>query len=241
MLLALQSFRLPNVDPYPRPFTAGQPVQTTTSTANHFVCPALTLTPTHTLSLALQDSLCALPHCDQSVTPPPQAAPAALPPGAAAHHLPAADSLQQRAQHASPLPQGGTSRTVLICCCSPSADNAAETLSTLRFGARAKGLTCKVQVSGCGQSGGITRKSTMGKWRLPTEERCRVEESGALADEAPCSSAWAARATNQPAAPTAADAATNHPCRWTSGGAPSACTSSPIDDITEPATNHPCR
>ncbi|XP_020540272.1 kinesin-like protein KIN-1 isoform X2 [Jatropha curcas] len=34
--------------------------------------------------------------------------------------------------------QGGNSRTVLLCCCSPSTSNATETLSTLRFGTRAK-------------------------------------------------------------------------------------------------------
>ncbi|KAK4768911.1 hypothetical protein SAY86_027061 [Trapa natans] len=33
---------------------------------------------------------------------------------------------------------GGNSRTALLCCCSPSPSNAAETVSTLRFGARAK-------------------------------------------------------------------------------------------------------
>ncbi|KAJ6413931.1 hypothetical protein OIU84_006687 [Salix udensis] len=33
---------------------------------------------------------------------------------------------------------GGNSRTVLLCCCSPSPSNALETLSTLRFGMRAK-------------------------------------------------------------------------------------------------------
>ncbi|XP_054804383.1 kinesin-like protein KIN-1 isoform X1 [Prosopis cineraria] len=33
---------------------------------------------------------------------------------------------------------GGNSRTALLCCCSPSSLNAPETLSTLRFGARAK-------------------------------------------------------------------------------------------------------
>ncbi len=38
---------------------------------------------------------------------------------------------------------------MLLCCCSPDADNAAETLSTLRFGSRAKGLTCRLQVSVC--------------------------------------------------------------------------------------------
>ncbi|XP_047152449.1 kinesin-like protein KIN-1 [Vigna umbellata] len=33
---------------------------------------------------------------------------------------------------------GGNARTALLCCCSPSAFNASESLSTLRFGARAK-------------------------------------------------------------------------------------------------------
>jgi hypothetical protein len=33
---------------------------------------------------------------------------------------------------------GGTARTVLIICCSPSMFNDAETLSSLRFGIRAK-------------------------------------------------------------------------------------------------------
>ncbi|KAJ7978021.1 Kinesin-like protein [Quillaja saponaria] len=33
---------------------------------------------------------------------------------------------------------GGNSRTALLCCCSPSTSNVSESLSTLRFGARAK-------------------------------------------------------------------------------------------------------
>lgn len=40
---------------------------------------------------------------------------------------------------------GGRSRMALIVCCSPSADSAAETLSSLRFGCRAKGLVAAVQ------------------------------------------------------------------------------------------------
>lgn len=35
---------------------------------------------------------------------------------------------------------GGTANTALIICCSPSLDNAAETLSSLRFGVRARGI-----------------------------------------------------------------------------------------------------
>ena len=42
---------------------------------------------------------------------------------------------------------GGTARTALIVCCSPSVDNAAETLSSLRFGSRAKGIVSAVPVS----------------------------------------------------------------------------------------------
>ncbi|KAJ9516783.1 hypothetical protein QJQ45_027208 [Haematococcus lacustris] len=63
---------------------------------------------------------------------------------AAARHVPYRDSKLTRMLQDS---LGGTARTVLICCCSPAMDNAAETLSTLRFGARAKGLTCKLQVN----------------------------------------------------------------------------------------------
>lgn len=40
---------------------------------------------------------------------------------------------------------GGNARTALIVCCSPSSDNAAETLSSLRFGARAKGVVNALQ------------------------------------------------------------------------------------------------
>ena len=42
---------------------------------------------------------------------------------------------------------GGNSRTTLIICCSPSAFNDAETLSTLRFGNRAKTIKNKVRVN----------------------------------------------------------------------------------------------
>jgi hypothetical protein len=42
---------------------------------------------------------------------------------------------------------GGTANTALIICCSPSLDNAAETLSSLRFGVRARGIVNPVQVN----------------------------------------------------------------------------------------------
>lgn len=52
---------------------------------------------------------------------------------------------------------GGTARTVLIICCSPSVFNDAETLSSLRFGIRAK-----VRVHKIGQIGWQT-------WARPVE------------------------------------------------------------------------
>lgn len=42
---------------------------------------------------------------------------------------------------------GGTANTALIVCCSPSLDNAAETLSSLRFGVRARGIVNTVQLN----------------------------------------------------------------------------------------------
>jgi hypothetical protein len=40
---------------------------------------------------------------------------------------------------------GGNAHTAIIVCCSPDASNAHETLSTLRFGSRAQGITSNVQ------------------------------------------------------------------------------------------------
>ncbi|KAF3656961.1 Kinesin-1-like protein PSS1 [Capsicum annuum] len=42
---------------------------------------------------------------------------------------------------------GGCSQTALLCCCSPSPFNSSESLSTLRFGARAKHIKASVHVS----------------------------------------------------------------------------------------------
>ncbi|XP_028770808.1 kinesin-like protein KIN-1 isoform X2 [Neltuma alba] len=52
-----------------------------------------------------------------------------------ANHVPYRDSKLTRILQDA---LGGNSRTALLCCCSPSSLNASETLSTLRFGARAK-------------------------------------------------------------------------------------------------------
>eukprot|EP00775_Hariotina_reticulata_P007717 gene7717-7916_t len=42
---------------------------------------------------------------------------------------------------------GGTSRTALIICCSPCVENGPETLSSLRFGSRARGIKNKVTIN----------------------------------------------------------------------------------------------
>ncbi|KAL5705938.1 serine/threonine-protein kinase KIN2 [Ranunculus cassubicifolius] len=42
---------------------------------------------------------------------------------------------------------GGNSRTALLCCCSPSTSNASESLSTLRFGARARHIRTAPRVN----------------------------------------------------------------------------------------------
>ena len=40
---------------------------------------------------------------------------------------------------------GGNAKTTLLVCCSPSMQDAQETLSSLRFGSRAKGVINTVQ------------------------------------------------------------------------------------------------
>ncbi|EEF49791.1 kinesin-like protein KIN-1 isoform X2 [Ricinus communis] len=56
-------------------------------------------------------------------------------PSTKATHIPYRDSKLTRILQDA---LGGTCRTALLCCCSPSPLNATETLSTLRFGTRAK-------------------------------------------------------------------------------------------------------
>ncbi|KAJ6397603.1 hypothetical protein OIU77_018588 [Salix suchowensis] len=56
-------------------------------------------------------------------------------PSAKSSHIPFRDSKLTRILQDA---LGGNSRTALLCCCSPSPSNALETLSTLRFGMRAK-------------------------------------------------------------------------------------------------------
>jgi kinesin family protein 5 len=61
-----------------------------------------------------------------------------------ATHVPYRDSKLTRILQDS---LGGNSRTVLIVACSPSSYNAPETVSTMRFGMRAKSITNKVKVN----------------------------------------------------------------------------------------------
>ncbi|XP_021898959.1 kinesin-like protein KIN-1 [Carica papaya] len=61
-----------------------------------------------------------------------------------ANHIPFRDSKLTRILQDA---LGGTSRTALLCCCSPSYSNASESLSTLRFGTRAKHIKASPFVS----------------------------------------------------------------------------------------------
>ncbi|XVE89722.1 hypothetical protein DITRI_Ditri20bG0018500 [Diplodiscus trichospermus] len=62
-----------------------------------------------------------------------------------ANHIPYRDSKLTRILQDA---LGGSSRTALLCCCSPSPSNASESLSTLRFGARAKHIKASPLVRG---------------------------------------------------------------------------------------------
>ncbi|XP_061348503.1 kinesin-like protein KIN-1 [Gastrolobium bilobum] len=61
-----------------------------------------------------------------------------------ASHIPYRDSKLTRILQDA---LGGNARTALLCCCSPSAFNASESLSTLRFGARAKHIKASPRVN----------------------------------------------------------------------------------------------
>ncbi|ESQ43722.1 hypothetical protein EUTSA_v10005951mg [Eutrema salsugineum] len=61
-----------------------------------------------------------------------------------ANHVPYRDSKLTRILQDA---LGGNSRMALLCCCSPSTSNASETLSTLRFGMRAKHIKASPRAS----------------------------------------------------------------------------------------------
>lgn len=59
-------------------------------------------------------------------------------------HVPYRDSKLTRVLQES---IGGNSQTAMIICCSLSANNYNETISSLRFGSRARGITNTIQVT----------------------------------------------------------------------------------------------
>ncbi|KAH0726780.1 hypothetical protein KY284_002645 [Solanum tuberosum] len=66
--------------------------------------------------------------------------------------------------------QGGCSQTALLCCCSPSPSNSSESLSTLRFGARAKHVKASVHVS-CKEDLDNTKDATVYTYVDESRER----------------------------------------------------------------------
>jgi len=66
--------------------------------------------------------------------------------GGATTHVPFRSSVLTRLLSDS---IGGNCRTALICCCSPAAADLSETLSTLRFGSRAKLVRYEAMVNAC--------------------------------------------------------------------------------------------
>ncbi|KAA8545075.1 hypothetical protein F0562_019826 [Nyssa sinensis] len=65
-------------------------------------------------------------------------------PPSKANHIPYRDSKLTRILQDA---LGGNSQTALLCCCSPTLSNASESLSTLRFGARAKHIKALARVN----------------------------------------------------------------------------------------------
>ncbi|KAL3381826.1 hypothetical protein AABB24_001765 [Solanum stoloniferum] len=65
---------------------------------------------------------------------------------------------------------GGCSQTALLCCCSPSPSNSSESLSTLRFGARAKHVKASVHVS-CKEDLDNTKDATVYTYVDESRER----------------------------------------------------------------------
>ncbi|XP_049414799.1 kinesin-like protein KIN-1 [Solanum stenotomum] len=65
---------------------------------------------------------------------------------------------------------GGCSQTALLCCCSPSPSNSSESLSALRFGARAKHVKASVHVS-CKEDLDNTKDATVYTYVDESRER----------------------------------------------------------------------
>ncbi|XP_052171276.1 kinesin-like protein KIN-1 isoform X3 [Diospyros lotus] len=88
-----------------------------------------------------------------------------------ANHIPYRDSKLTRILQDA---LGGNSRTALLCCCSPSPSNASETLSTLRFGARAKHIKALPRVN-------CKEEKCTKKYEAPT--LAKVESSERILDK----------------------------------------------------------
>lgn len=68
--------------------------------------------------------------------------------GAKASRVPYRDSKLTRLLQDS---LGGTAKTCIVICCSPAMKNSSETLSSLRFGARARAIQCKAKSNAINQ------------------------------------------------------------------------------------------
>ncbi|GAB2277511.1 hypothetical protein Dimus_012218 [Dionaea muscipula] len=75
------------------------------------------------------------------------------------NHIPYRDSKLTRILQDS---LGRNSRTALLCCCSPSTSNVSESLSTLRFGLRAKHIKASPRVARCEDESIKKEQSTVG-------------------------------------------------------------------------------
>ncbi|XP_015072242.1 kinesin-like protein KIN-1 isoform X2 [Solanum pennellii] len=77
---------------------------------------------------------------------------------------------------------GGCSQTALLCCCSPSPSNSSESLSTLRFGARAKHVKASVHVS-CKEDLDNTKDATVYTYVDESRERILAKLRERMTDD----------------------------------------------------------
>ncbi|GAV63199.1 Kinesin domain-containing protein, partial [Cephalotus follicularis] len=93
-----------------------------------------------------------------------------------ANHIPYRDSKLTRILQDA---LGGNSRTALLCCCSPSPSNAQESLSTLRFGTRAKhvkSLPCVNKYGRKQEASYATKDESCDRILSKLRERLNVED-----------------------------------------------------------------
>ncbi|KAJ4719518.1 Kinesin-like protein [Melia azedarach] len=89
------------------------------------------------------------------------------PPGKT-NHIPYRDSKLTRILQDA---LGGNSRTALLCCCSPSCSNASESLSTLRFGTRAKHIKASPHAYHCSEENNVKKHGTCYTTKDESSER----------------------------------------------------------------------